>query len=489
MLTRRTLLLCVGLLNACAAVPPPTSLPPASGSSGDDVPSVPRLIRPAQPNCAVRSLAAQLSGGDLARLSYTTFAPSLSTQASSATLAGLLTATRTAINTNYYGFSTVDLQALHETWEARFRAAFGSLKQAIPSAADALMNQYVSGVNDEHTFYLDPADYRALQDQSSGAPTPSPRFGFQFAAVPGEDGVVLTDVGAGTPAEDAGLKRGDTILSVNGAALSRSNQTDGDAASAYSGLLGAAVKSGQSVTLDIRRGETRLSVAVTPRIIASSALPSGQLVGPAYLLRIPSFATEGTAQRVHELVRAAQKAGASRLILDLRGNRGGLVSEATAVSAAFAPKLAGQTLEFLDAQDYTFAYQGSGAVGQVTVSGVCFSGSQPLTTIQNPALWNGPLEVLVNADSASASEVVTETLQNVGATALGEATVGVGNTATQIGGLPGSRGLSVTVARSRSLGGAYLTAKVAPNVTVADDLKALAHGQDLPLQAALTRGQ
>ena len=174
------------------------------------------------------------------------------------------------------------------------------------------------------------------------------------------------------------------------------------------------------MTLGIRRGETRLSVAVTPRIIASSALPSGQLVGAAYLLRIPSFATEGTAQRVHELVRAAQSAGASRLIVDLRGNRGGLVSEATAVSAAFAPKLAGQTLEFLDAQDYTFFYQTSGVVGQVAVRGVCFSGNQPLTTIQNPALWTGPLDVLVNADSASASEVVTETLQKVGASALGE---------------------------------------------------------------------
>ena len=490
LLTRRTLLLCVGLLSACAAVPP-AALPPASGGSGDDVPSVPRLTRPAQPDCSVRSLASQLSGGDLARLSYTTFAPSLKAQANAATLSGLLTATRTAINTNYYGFSTVDLQALHETWEARFRAAFGSLKQAIPSAADALMDQYVSGVNDEHTFYLDPQGYQVLQDQGSGAPTPSPRFGFQFAAVPGEDGAVLTDVGAGTPAENAGLKRGDTILSVNGAALSRNNQTDGEqtddaAASAYSGLLGAAVRTGQSVTLGIRRGETRLSVAVTPRIIASSALPSGQLVGSAYLLRIPSFATEGTAQRVHGLVRAAQSAGATRLIVDLRGNRGGLVSEATAVSAAFAPKLAGQTLEFLDAQDYTFFYQASGVVGQVAVRGVCFSGSQTLTTIQNPALWTGLLDVLVNADSASASEVVTETLQKVGASALGETTVGVGNTATQIGGLPGGRGLSVTVARSRALDGPYLTAKVAPNVLVADDLKALAHGSDLPLQSALS---
>ncbi|GAA4007816.1 S41 family peptidase [Deinococcus rubellus] len=493
MLTRRALLLSVGLLSACGTAPQ-IAAPPAnsSGSSArsNDLPTVPRLMRPAQPDCSAQSLASQLSGGDLARLAYTSFAPGrLSAQTSAATLAGLLTDTRTLINTTYYGFSTVDLQALHETWEANFRKTFGSLEQAIPAAADPLMDQYVSGINDEHTFYLDPASYQALKNQSSGAPTSGPRFGFSLAAVPGEDGAVLTDVGAGTPAAQAGLQRGDTILSVNAALLTRDGQDDNAAASAYSGVLGAAAKSGQSVTLGIRRGAAQLSVSVTPAVIASSSLPSGQLVGSTYLLRIPSFATEGTAQRVHDLVRAAQSAGASRLIVDLRGNRGGLVSEATAVSAAFTPQLAGQTLEFLDAQDYTFFYQGSSAVGQVAVRGVCFSGSQALTTIQNPARWTGKLEVLVNAESASASEVVTETLQKAGATALGEVTVGVGNTATNINDLPGLRGLSVTVARSRSLDGQYLTARVAPDVAVSDDLKALAHGTDLPLEAALARGQ
>ena len=190
---------------------------------------------------------------------------------------------------------------------------------------------------------------------------------------------------------------------------------------------------------------------------------------------------------MHDLVRAAQTAGATSLIVDLRGNRGGLVSEAAGVSAAFAPQWAGQTLEFLDAQDYTFFYRASGVSGQVAVRGVCFSGSQTLTTLQNPATWTGKLEVLVNAGSASASEVVTQILQKAGAVALGESTVGVGNTATQIGDLPGQRGLSVTVARSRSLDGEYLAAKVTPDVMVSDDLKALAHGNDLPLEAALSR--
>lgn len=482
-------LLSLSLLSACGSTTTPITTAGKTASpsvtSGDDVPTVARAARPAAPNCAAQSLASQLSGGDLAKLSYANLRPTLRAQTAANSLAGLLLDTRSLINTNYYGFSAVDLQALHETWEANFRKAFGNLQQAVPSAADPLMDQYISAINDDHTFYLNPASYQAFKNQGKGAPTPSPRFGFQLAAVPGEDGAVLIDVGAGTPAEDAGLQRGDTILSVNGSALTRSSADDFAAASQYSAQLAAATAKGGSAALSIRRGATLVSINVTPRIISSSAMPSGRMLGSAYLLRLPSFATEGTAQRVHDLVRAAQSAGAKSLILDLRGNRGGLVGEATGVSAAFAPKLAGQTLEFIDAQDYTFSYGN----GRVAVSGVCLKSTETLSTIQNPALWTGKLETLVNADSASASEVVTETLQKAGATAFGEVTVGVGNTATTISDLPGNRGLSVTIARSRALDGQYLTARVTPNVAVGDDLKALAHGNDLPLAAALSRVQ
>jgi carboxyl-terminal processing protease len=451
------------------------------GTGPDDVPSVLRAKRPSAPDCNAVGLAQQLSGGNLAELRYLNFSSGLKAQMSASTLLGLLFDTRKAINTRYYGYSTVDLQALHDTWETQVRAALGNLNGPITSAADTLMDSYVAGVSDEHTYYLNAAQYKSFTDQSGGAATPTPRFGFSFGPVPGEDGAVLTDVGDGTPADAAGLRRGDTLLSVNGQALS------GPASGAqarYSALLGQAAQSGTAVTFQVRRAEQLNTVKVTPKIISSASLPWGYLEGSTAILRIPTFNTAGVAQDVHNLVHQAQKQGATGIILDLRDNGGGFVSEATGVSAAFAPNLAGQTLEFIDANDVTFAYQN----GTVRVSAIC-NGLLGSLIIQQPALWTGKLAVLVNASSASASEVVTTTLQRSGATALGENTVGVGNTAINLVELPGKRGMGITVARSRALGGSgeYLKASVSPDISVLDDLKQLAHGRDLPLEQALAK--
>ena len=480
-----------GAATAAGATSPGTGTSPGGISSGgtgsgpDDVPTVVRAKRPSTPDCAVASLASQLSGGNLSELRYQTVSHSLRAQASADTLLGLLFDTRKAVNGLYNGYSTVDLQALHETQETQFRKTLGNLNGVITDAADPLMSRYLGAINDEHTYYLTAAQYKAFGDQSGGAPTPTPRFGFSFAPVPGEDGAVLTDVTDASPAQEAGLQRGDTLLSVNGEAF---GGDPGDAQARYSAQLGKAVQSGSEVSFQVRRAEQTGTVKVTPKIISSASLPWAYRKGNTVVLRIPTFNTKDVAQRVHNLVRAAQQGGATGLILDLRDNGGGYVTEATGVAAAFAPSLAGQTLEFIDADDLTFAFKN----GSVQLSAVCegLIGSQSLS-IQQPAVWGGKLAVLVNADSASASEVVTTTLQRAGATALGEKTVGVGNTATNIRDLPGKRGLSVTVARSRALGGSgeYLKERVTPDINVADDLKQLAHGHDLGLEAALVKVQ
>lgn len=477
-MTRARLLLLPLLLAACT----PTPAPPVPG---DDVPTVPRATRPARLGCVLNPAWLSALGGPAGLMGVNLRAP-LRAQATPS-LFGQLLDVREAINGRYWGESGVDLQALHEQAETGARTAFGNLRAAdLTAQTDAFMNDYVDGVRDGHTYFLDAAGFRAFRDSLSAAPTPTPRLGVRWAAVPGEDGAVLLDAFPEWPAAQAGLTRGDTLLSIGGQPLTR-QPGDSDAAHAarLSTLLGQASAAGAPVTVTYRRAqagaETTASTTVTPRVLSSAPLPYARTVAPGtVLLRLPTFATSGVAQQVHALIGGAQRAGATHLILDLRGNGGGLLSEAIGVAGALVGDRAGETIETLDGQDVTYAYRN----GQV-LAGVNCAPTSPVLGVGTPARWTGRLTILVNEGSASASEIVAQLAAQTGATLTGERTYGVGNTVTVIGAISGDRGLSVTIGRANDLRGQPLTPDVTPSPTTPDDLRALAHGHDLPLEAAL----
>jgi len=476
--TRARLLLLPLLLAACT----PTPAPPVPG---DDVPTVPRATRPARPSCVLNPAWLSAMGGPAGLMGVNLRAP-LRAQATPSLFDQLLDV-REAVNSSYWGESGVDLQALHEQAETGARKAFGNLRAATLSAqTDAFMNDYVDGVRDGHTYFLDAAGFRAFRDSLSAAPTPTPRLGVRWAAVPGEDGAVLLDAFPEWPAAQAGLTRGDTLLSIGGQPLTR-QPGDSDAAHAarLSTLLGQASAARAPVTVTYRRAqagaETTASTTVTPRVLSSAPLPYARTVAPGtVLLRLPTFATSGVAQQVHALIGGAQRAGATHLILDLRGNGGGLLSEAIGVAGALVGDRAGETIETLDGQDVTYAYRN----GQV-LAGVNCAPTSPVLGVGTPARWTGRLTILVNEGSASASEIVAQLAAQTGATLTGERSYGVGNTVTVIGAISGDRGLSVTIGRANDLRGQPLTPDVTPSPTTPDDLRALAHGRDLPLDAAL----
>ncbi len=202
----------------------------------------------------------------------------------------------------------------------------------------------------------------------------------------------------GSPADRAGLRSGDIIVSIDGQETSRLRLDD----------LAAMVRGapGTSISIGVERpGEpsrlqfdiVRDSVAIDP---ASWARVPGSDVA---VVRIVQFST-GAAARVREVVEAALADGTGGIVLDLRGNPGGLVAEALDVAAAF--------------RDGGVAYQ------EVSRDGV-------VRKVRIPAgrtvAAEVPIVVLVDFGTASSAEILAAGLRdNDRAVLVGEPTFGTG---------------------------------------------------------------
>lgn len=455
----------------------------------DRLPDVPLAVRPAQPNCraSVQGLAGLVGLAKLSGQNVLTPATLRAQNHSPDNLYNLLLTARRALNGYYYGFSGVDLQALHRKYETLFRAGQDRPLSlyGIDAGTDARMAAYFAEVGDGHTYYLDEAQARTYRDVQAGNPTPQPVFGLSFAPLPGTDGAVVLSVRGDGPAFAAGLRRGDVLRRVNGEAFDRNGADEAAARTAYSALLARAAAGGSAAHFQYDRAGSPNSAFIQARVLSAGQLPYGEfLPNGVYYLRLPSFSGAGVADRVHALVGAAKRGEAQGVILDLRDNGGGRVVEFVGAAAAFAPDFAGEVLEDNTANDVTFRYDG--ASGSVVGSDVC--GSQRFSqSVTSPQTWTGPTAILVNARSASASELFAQALRLGGkARVIGEDTYGVGNTVTYIftDGVPGARAMSVTAGRGRLLNGRYAQEQVKPDDAQSDDLARLAQGEDLALNAA-----
>ena len=211
--------------------------------------------------------------------------------------------------------------------------------------------------------------------------------------------VVIDQPYAGTPAAEAGLKKGDIILSIDNLSMAGkdnafvSNHLRGDA--------------GTSFVLKIKRPSTgkTMTLKITRRAIQLPSVPhfGMQLGGIAYI-KLTSF-TEGCAQDVRKAFLDLKAQGARSLVLDLRGNGGGSLAEAVAIVNMFVPK--GITL--------------------VRTIGKIQRANSEYKTTQEPIDTVMPIAVLVDGNSASASEITGGCLQDLDrAVVVGTRTFGKG---------------------------------------------------------------
>ncbi|TMC97265.1 MAG: S41 family peptidase [Chloroflexi bacterium] len=230
----------------------------------------------------------------------------------------------------------------------------------------------VASLNDPFSAYYDPEQYKRLQQVYTGKYSGIGIYLTFSSAYP-----VITGTVPGSPAAKAGLQSGDQIVKVGDKDMK--GVTADQAAALIQG------PNGQKVTLTIGRGTNTFSVTITRAEIQVPSVRSAVIADHILYVRIYQFTTT-TTDEFHSAL-STGLADAKGIVLDLREDPGGFITEADHVISEFVAS--GETFELRDR---------NGNVERHDVSG------EHLATTQ-------PLIVLVDANSASAAEIVAGSLQ------------------------------------------------------------------------------
>lgn len=300
----------------------------------------------------------------------------------------------------------------------------------IKTTADA--HKYIKAMletlNDPYTRFLDP---RAFQDENDAIDARIVGIGINLQQSKDQKKLIVTRTIEEGPAETAGVRSGDEIIAIDN--ISAIGMTPEQAAEHIRG------KAGSVVNIGIRHGESNKTVSITRQEIAIHAVTSKVLDNGIGYIALSTFISNDASR---EFRTALQKLStADGLILDLRDNPGGLLSNAL--------EIADMLLE-------------SGAI----VSTISRHGRHTDLASGDP-VTHQPIVVLVDDESASASEILAAALQDNGrGTLIGTHTYGKG-LVQEINRLPGGAAVHITVSRYLTPGGSDINkVGVIPDINV-----------------------
>jgi len=281
------------------------------------------------------------------------------------------------------------------------------------------------GLEDPYSGYLPPSQYdQALDDLSGEFSGIGAEVGMENLEEPDDlesctvvtatCAMVVVAPLAGSPAEAAGLRAGDRILAIDG------TSTMGESVSSL--VFEVRGEAGTDVTLTVGRGDEELDITITRAVIDLQEVSAELLADGIGYLRLTSF-TDRSVDLFADALRSLLDQGARGIVVDLRGNPGGYIVAAQGIASQFVAE--GQLLFTVESGDEVQEWRAEGGVLQDDT----------------------PVVVLIDAGSASASEIVAAALQAHGrATLVGEPTFGK-DTVQIWNDLPNGGGLRLTTDR------------------------------------------
>ena len=257
------------------------------------------------------------------------------------------------------------------------------------TAKDNIYKAYLSSYGDKYTMYYTADEYKALKESTNG------KF-YGIGAVcqlSGEGGVLLVDVYDNGAGYQAGLRSGDRVVNVDGRDI-----TDMELSSAVALIKG---DKGTSVTLEVIRGTERLTFSAVRDAVEAKTVSYTLLDNNIGYLSISQF-EEVTTKQFKAAVEDLQSQGMKGLVIDIRNNPAGLLDTVVGMLKYMLPD--GLIVYTEDKQGNRKEYKG-----------------------QDNDEFNLPLAVIVNGNSASASEIFAGAIQDYGkGTIIGTQTYGKG---------------------------------------------------------------
>ena len=230
---------------------------------------------------------------------------------------------------------------------------------------------------DPYTVYWDEQQIQNARIRNSGSYT---GIGAEIITTP--ESIIIKNLVKGSPADEAGLKIADEIIRIGDIEVKDYNKDAGE-------LLKGAPDT--KVQLRLKRNSTQQDLTLTRGVVKEKAVPFQKLLNDNTGYIVLAQFTRSASSEVIRAVQDLKEKGATQIVLDLRNNPGGLLSEAVNVSNVFIEK--GTTITFtksaIDKYNQTYATQNKAIDTEI------------------------PVAVLINENSASASEIVSGSLQDL----------------------------------------------------------------------------